>query len=42
VKLAIKKLSRKKDVVEVEVEKRDESNVVDIMDVLKKSIAAKR
>ena len=42
VKLAKKKLSRKKDVVEVEVEKRGESNVVDIMDVLKKSIAAKR
>lgn len=42
VKLAKKKLSRKKDVVEVEVEKRAEGNVVDIMDVLKKSIAAKR
>lgn len=42
VKLAKKKLSQKKDVVEVEIEKRDESNVVDIMDVLKKSIAAKR
>lgn len=42
VKLAKKKLSRKKDVVEVEVEERAEGNVVDIMDVLKKSIAAKR
>ena len=42
VKLAKKKLSRKKDVVEVEIEKRAEGNVVDIMDVLKKSIAAKR
>ena len=42
VKLAKKKLSRKKDVVEVEVENRAEDNVVDIMDVLKKSIAAKR
>ncbi|HSB09953.1 MAG TPA: Ku protein [Blastocatellia bacterium] len=42
VKLARKKLSRKKDVVEVEPEKSAHGKVVDIMDVLKKSIAASR
>lgn len=42
VKLAKKKLSRKKDVVEVEPEKTSEGNVIDIMEVLKKSIAANR
>jgi len=42
VRLAKKKRSRKKDVIEVEPEKSREGNVIDIMDVLKKSIAANR
>jgi len=41
-KLVKKKRARRKDVVEVEPEKSEMGNVVDIMDVLKKSIAGKR
>ena len=41
-KLVKSKKSRGKDVVETEVESRTDGNVVDIMDVLKKSMAAKR
>jgi DNA end-binding protein Ku len=41
-KLVKKKRSRRKDIVEVEPEKSEEGKVVDIMDVLKKSIAQKR
>lgn len=40
-KLVKKKLSKGKDVVEIEPEKDKEGKVVDIMEVLKKSIAAK-
>jgi DNA end-binding protein Ku len=42
VKLVKKKLSNGKDVIEIEPEKDEEGKVVDIMEVLKKSIAAKR
>jgi DNA end-binding protein Ku len=42
VKLAKRKRSRKKDIVKVEPEKSAEGKVIDIMDVLKKSIAASR
>jgi DNA end-binding protein Ku len=41
-KLVKKKRSRHKDVVEVEAPKRDEGKVVDIMDVLKRSLAGKK
>jgi len=41
-KLVKSKKSRKKDVVETEEEQGDRSNVVDIMEVLKKSMAAKK
>jgi DNA end-binding protein Ku len=41
-KLVKSKKSRGKDVVETDVESTDEGNVVDIMDVLKKSLAAGR
>jgi DNA end-binding protein Ku len=42
VRLVKKKLSSGKDVIEIEPEKDEEGKVVDIMEVLKKSIAAKR
>lgn len=41
-KLVKAKKSRGKDVVEAEIESKQDSNVVDIMDVLKKSLAARR
>lgn len=41
-KLVKKKRARRTDVVEVEEEKRDEGKVVDLMEVLKKSMAGKR
>src|SRR5262249_25779839 len=41
-KLVKSKKSRGKDVVETDVESTDKGNVVDIMDVLKKSLAAGR
>jgi DNA end-binding protein Ku len=41
-KLVKSKKSRGKDVVETDVESTDQGNVVDIMDVLKKSLAAGR
>jgi DNA end-binding protein Ku len=41
-KLVEKKRSQHKDVVEVEEEKREDGKVVDIMEVLKKSLAGKR
>lgn len=41
-KLVKKKRARRKDIVEVEPEMTEEGKVVDIMDVLKKSIAGKR
>jgi len=41
-KLVKNKKSRRKDVVEVEVDESQNGKVVDIMDVLKKSLAAKR
>jgi DNA end-binding protein Ku len=41
-KLVKSKKSRGKDVVEADVEGSQDSNVVDIMDVLKKSLAARR
>lgn len=41
-KLVKKKVSRGKDVVETEDVERSSGNVVDIMDVLKKSLASKR
>ena len=41
-KLVAKKRASRKNVVHVEVPKRDEGKVVDILDVLKKSLAGKR
>jgi DNA end-binding protein Ku len=41
-KLVEKKRKQHKDVVEVEVPERDEGKVVDLMEVLKKSLASKR
>jgi non-homologous end joining protein Ku len=41
-KLVKNKRARRKDIVEVEPEMTEEGKVVDIMDVLKKSIAGKR
>jgi DNA end-binding protein Ku len=41
-KLVKQKRARHKDVVEVEVAKRDEGKVVDLMEVLKKSLTGKR
>jgi DNA end-binding protein Ku len=41
-KLVAKKRKQHKDVVEVEVPERDEGKVVDLMEVLKKSLAGKR
>lgn len=41
-KLVKSKHSRKKDIVEVDEKSSDDGKVVDIMDVLKKSLAAKR
>lgn len=41
-KLVKSKHSRKKDVVETDEKPSDDGKVIDIMDVLKKSLAAKR
>jgi DNA end-binding protein Ku len=41
-KLVKKKSASKKNVVEVETEKRDEGKVIDLMSVLKKSLAGKK
>jgi DNA end-binding protein Ku len=41
-KLVKKKSAQRKNVVEVETDKRDEGNVIDLMAVLKKSLAGKR
>jgi len=41
-KLIEKKRARHKDVVEVETPRRDEGKVVDLMEVLKKSLARKK
>jgi non-homologous end joining protein Ku len=41
-KLVEKKRKQHKDIVEVEVPERDDGKVVDLMEVLKKSLAGKR
>jgi DNA end-binding protein Ku len=41
-KLVKKKSAQRKNVVEVETDKRDDGNVIDLMAVLKKSLAGKR